>query len=391
LHGPVVQAALPFRPMTDVSLVLGKRTAVLLLLAIQGLVVASLLLTARRNRPANRFLAALLTTLSLSLGPDIIGFAGFYDRWPWLTFAPFDVTLLPGPLFYLFVLALTHGDPPFGWRRHLIAPAVELAYLAICFCLPLAPKQEWAAGGHERFVAPVLSVSGLASLVAYTVVSGRILSRYKRWLADHVSHGDEFRLPWLALYIGVMTLLIVGVVAFTLTSPDGVDRYFHWFWFHLGVAVAGFAMGAAGLRAAEWPYPPMIAVAADPVLPASPPDDLSESARQWERMIRDQGWFRDPQLTLSRLADRLAISEVQLSRGLNQGLGKNFNEFVNGLRVASVQEALRDEGERRDLLPIAFDAGFSSKASFNRAFKAATGETPTAFRARYRVSTSPSD
>ncbi|MDX1385535.1 MAG: helix-turn-helix transcriptional regulator, partial [Thermoanaerobaculia bacterium] len=34
----------------------------------------------------------------------------------------------------------------------------------------------------------------------------------------------------------------------------------------------------------------------------------------------------------------------------------------------------------RNLLALAHDAGFNSKTSFNRVFKAATGKTPSAWR-----------
>src|SRR5687767_1336406 len=109
------------------SLVFGIRTATLLIFALQGLVVAGLLLGARRNHAANRFLAGLIASMAVSLTPDIIGFAGFYDRWPWLTFAPFEIGLITGPLFYLYVDALTRGMASAGWWRHLAPAMVELA------------------------------------------------------------------------------------------------------------------------------------------------------------------------------------------------------------------------------------------------------------------------
>ena len=82
------------------------------------------------------------------------------------------------------------------------------------------------------------------------------------------------------------------------------------------------------------------------------------------------------------MAERLGVSEGYLSRALNQGLGVNFNEFVNRMRVEAVTRAMSDPAESRPVLAIALECGFSSKASFNRAFKAATGATPTELRRR---------
>lgn len=46
------------------------------------------------------------------LTPFTIGFAGAYDAWPWLSFAPFAVPLAVGPLLYGYANALTGGRTP---------------------------------------------------------------------------------------------------------------------------------------------------------------------------------------------------------------------------------------------------------------------------------------
>ena len=82
------------------------------------------------------------------------------------------------------------------------------------------------------------------------------------------------------------------------------------------------------------------------------------------------------------LAARLAVPEYRLRRLINQRLGhRNFNAFINGLRLEQARRQLCDPA-RRDLpvLTIALDSGFQSIGPFNRAFKAATGLTPTEFR-----------
>ena len=57
----------------------------------------------------------------------------------------------------------------------------------------------------------------------------------------------------------------------------------------------------------------------------------------------------------------------------------NFSAFINGLRAEGVAEALRDRPDT-DLLDLAFDMGFASKASFNRAFRARFGMAPSQYR-----------
>ena len=56
-----------------------------------------------------------------------------------------------------------------------------------------------------------------------------------------------------------------------------------------------------------------------------------------------------------------------------------------GHRVEEVQARLRTPGAQAvTLLTIAFESGFASKATFNRAFKGTTGLTPSAWWAANR-------
>jgi AraC-like DNA-binding protein len=92
----------------------------------------------------------------------------------------------------------------------------------------------------------------------------------------------------------------------------------------------------------------------------------------------DARW-REPALTLPRLARCLGTNSGRLSRAINLGLGVNFSTFVNGLRAEAVAEALVARPDA-DLLELAFEMGFASKASFNRAFLARYGLPPSRYR-----------
>ena len=116
---------------------------------------------------------------------------------------------------------------------------------------------------------------------------------------------------------------------------------------------------------------------------AAAPDPAEERlAASLHRLMQEERAYRTEDLTVAGLAARLAVPEYRLRRLINQRLGhRNFNAYVNGLRLDEARGALADPG-KRDLpvLTIALDAGFQSIGPFNRAFKAAAGVTPTEFR-----------
>ncbi len=149
----------------------------------------------------------------------------------------------------------------------------------------------------------------------------------------------------------------------------------------LYVAMAAFALfiGIEGWRHAALPFPAM-PLTPGPLPEPAPARDWRPLGEEWAAQVRREGWALDPDISLHDLARRLGTNSGHLSRALNDGLGVNFSAFIAGLRSAQVA-AMIDAGRRDDLLDLALEAGFNSKASFNRAFRAATGMTPSAYRA----------
>jgi AraC-like DNA-binding protein len=107
-----------------------------------------------------------------------------------------------------------------------------------------------------------------------------------------------------------------------------------------------------------------------------------DEAAAWFEIVRREEYWRNPDLTLPQLAEKMQIAQKQISRFVNDGLGVNFSEAINRLRVDAVANRLRDPTESRDILTIALDCGFNSKASFNRVFKQYTNVTPSVYRER---------
>ena len=97
-------------------------------------------------------------------------------------------------------------------------------------------------------------------------------------------------------------------------------------------------------------------------------------------MEREQA-YRDPDLTLADLAERLDTTPHKLSEVLNSELDQTFYDFVNGYRVEEVRRRLADAKSKPvNVLSLAMDAGFASKSTFNQVFKKRTGQTPSSYR-----------
>ena len=90
--------------------------------------------------------------------------------------------------------------------------------------------------------------------------------------------------------------------------------------------------------------------------------------------------YLNPDLTLRTLANQLGIHANQLSWLLNDGLGKNFNTFINHYRVEEFKASAHlPENSHLTIMSIAYDCGFNSKTVFNTYFKKETGLTPKEF------------
>lgn len=79
----------------------------------------------------------------------------------------------------------------------------------------------------------------------------------------------------------------------------------------------------------------------------------------------------------------MGAPEAEVRRLVNQELGhRHFRSFLNAYRIADARRVLADPSKAdQKMVAIAFDAGFASLASFNRAFKLVEGKPPTEFRA----------
>jgi AraC-like DNA-binding protein len=298
-----------------------------------------------------------------------------------LTFAPFQITLAVGPLFWFYVHALVHGKLPNKARRHLIPAALQLAFLGGSFLLPMPIKDQWADIASFPF-SLIVSIALIAGLTYYSLKCRKLLTEYRAALSGGRSDDHRYASRWLiAALVALSALFLVWTIylLWDLFSPLGYKGLMG---LYLAIALFALYLGIEAWRHAALPFPTLdeLRPVADP-LPAA--KDWKALGESWAAKVREAGWDQDPELSLPLLARRLGTNTGHLSRAINEGLGVNFSTFVNDLRSHRVA-AMIDAGRSDDLLDLALEAGFSSKASFNRAFASALGMPPSSYRKRLK-------
>lgn len=360
---------------------------------------------------SNFFLAAFLVLCALYIAPWMLGFAGWYDNQPYrdiLFYIPFQQLFFIGPLLYFYTQSLL--NPAFRFRRntliHFLPGVLYVAYMAYLWvydCFLYNGYYFYADQSDKDFDA-WYQYLGLASMVYYLILSLRYYNVYKKLIFQYTSYAESILFRWIKHYlIAFLVMLLLPVVfdVIGLMYPE-VKTYTGSWWFFLCFSLITFYIALSG-------YSNSVQTAIPFELPATgeqsvvilndDTDDAPEEiqtefvtakknhfeADTWkekiEKLLVEAKPYENPDLTLSDLAQQLQTNASVISKAINQGFEMNFNDLINHYRVEAVKEMLAQGAQKKStLLGIAYDCGFNSKATFNRAFKKNTGVSPKDYR-----------
>ncbi len=295
------------------------------------------------TRMMGMFLLLALAGLQLFHADYLIRGAGLFYKSLYI-FILFTIA----PVFYLFSKPLLYAHSDFSSRQLLhFLPAIFAVWLPFSWSLPLA----FAVG-----------------------------AAYLLWLARSIfalwAQRSRFRLELIVL-VGVF-LLAVLVLIMGLLLPLVSEQWF----FSLYASAVG---GAFILVSIALNYAPQI------------PQQISEAARETyatstlgqvdcdavlaklQALMEQEAVYKDSQLNLNSLAQRLDLSSHQLSELINTRLGKNFSRYMREYRVQAAQAMLLAEPSV-SVLSIGLSVGFTSQSNFYEAFREIAGITPGKYR-----------
>jgi AraC-like DNA-binding protein len=366
-----------------------------------------LLLGKKRKQQHDRWLLVWLAVISIHI-------VGFYVS----SIHPFHYLLelssacvfLHGPLLWFYYHSLIKKDysvHPFQ-LLHFIPFILHILIIAPSFVLQkLAPL-------HET-TRTILMIAKLLSVVSYMLLLLKAIRVNRKLVKQHFSSMEDKQLDWLFwLLIGFLGISLIGAVS-TFAYISWLLNNNEDLLVNLAASVFVSIIGYYGF----WQGPifthsfieervviqerviieeRIINSASLPEIKEDKPVSKYEKSRldektantlaeQLSMYMNSQKPYLEPELTLSSLAKMLHLSTNDLSQIINRVFNKSFFDFVTTYRIEEVKKALQAGAHKNQtLLSISFECGFNSKASFNRAFKATTGYTPTAYIAALALS-----
>ena len=303
----------------------------------------------------------------------------WFPYWSWV---PLQFSLALGPLIYFYVLKITRPGYKFRWKDLLhFSPLLAEQGLLI---LEIKESMKTGVATYDtrafQQLNPVLQLLAVISVITYLYLSRRLIRGFHWRLKVNIIDRSPYQLRWLRRLLAGLSrvwLLWIPIISIDFFYYHSrLSIHFHYpLYLLLAIMMIWIAAAAFSKMNIGVPLP------AASILKPKPAEDLVQKAKWLRKVMETERFYRDEELSLGSLAEVLEMHPQDLSRIVNVALKKNFSDFINEYRIREVTQKMQNPAyDRITLLGIAFDSGFSSKTTFNRAFREMTGKSPAEYK-----------
>lgn len=362
----------------------------------QGIVLGFIILKSPLfNSTSNKFLASAIFTLSILLLNLVFEIAEAYNSFPFLRFID-DVEwafLLPVFVFFFIVHKV---DSIIKSKKLLLLLFVPFAYSAI---LNITHDLDVVAGLYkipDLGIAAIDTLSQVEFFLAFTFIPALLLYSFrfikysediheKRWLIILWSIVSTLLFSWVIVVL--IAILFQYDVSFIMKIVALFGTFLiHWTTY-VGIFKYKLAIDKAGIHnflnkdfAVSFHNQQIDTI--------STKEETKESItadnlyfQKLELLCKEEHIYTDSTLSREKIAEELGISAGYVSQIVNTITGDNFANYINQYRVEAVKEMISNSDyENYNLLTMGLESGFTSKSTFYKAFKKATGQTPNEYR-----------
>ena len=355
---------------------------------VQAIFFAMVLVLAKPAALPSRLLIAWMLILAVNLLGVSLAVSGFFRSHPNLFGYDTTLVFLHGPMLYLYVITSISEKPKLKWNHllHLLPYLLFTGYLIYLLKIENrdADYSEIRTLLYEpNLILLILEVGIHALFIIYIVASSIALKRFQARLPASYSFTEGIDFKWLQMVMYAL-LFISAIILVSILLSDVLGVFsleFKGLIFYGSLALLPFYLFFHAIhRKVIYPSEEHIATPKYKNSTLSE-NDVRKIQDQLERVMKTEKPFLDGHLSISKLAGMLDIHQKELSQVINERYQTNFFHFINGYRVAEVQDKIENPAYKNfSLLGIAFDSGFNTKSAFSKAFKRVNGITPSAYK-----------
>lgn len=305
---------------------------------------------------------------------------------------------LHGPLFLLYYFSLTKQN--FNFQKndliHFIPFILSYSYFLKGILV--------SSNSNEFIVRNVLLVLKMLSLFIYIIVVLRKLRQHHVNVENIFSNTEEKYLDWFSfLGWGIISILIISLISLSIERFTSISiPQLGGLYSNIALSLFAIMIGYFGFKQEtifsgqdliqlkevkkEKKVEEVMKVEFDTTKYKKSGLEFSKSKdihKELLNLFEREKPFLEPDLTLYSLSKQMNVKPNHLSQVINSLEEVNFFDFVNQYRIKLASDKIKEGlSDSLTMLGIAFECGFNSKASFNRAFKKFTGLTPTEFKNR---------
>lgn len=344
-----------------------------------------------------------------------------------------------GPLFMYFsicidmtaIIYLLHGKQPKLRTSILFVSPVLLVWLIHILLFIPDYGFTFSAKAYNEFITTTPSLITCYALYTVFIIEffyilksvNQQIIRFKEHIDNYCSGTSRSQSHWLiAVVISMVTYYIIDIVNMCISNPTWdsivlwllslivivnsiafiICRNIYW---NISPAFDTDKIPLQRAITAEDPYPeaeiqaqvakvrryyergiPYYAISqiekndeTDTQQPKSDPNSIDNIVNEWTR--RDDKPYLKESITITQVAEQMGLNARLLSNYINNVKGRNFNAWINFLKVQETKVVLLAD-RTLPLSDIAYRMGFADLASMSRIFKQMEGMPPSVYRQR---------
>ena len=329
----------------------------------------------RRKRLTAIFLSSFCIFIALNLLYDILTLNHVYGFY--LKFLDEISLLLAFPCLYFYVLSLTNNNLNFK-KKYLLHLVPALIFLVVW----VFPPDSFLSWNRNAPMSWLYFHLNHIQFLIYIILIFKLLKKHNEVSRELISSIENGQLNWIKELLVFMSIILISWILDNAGLINGNLMA-------IPLLIFSYWLGYQTLHQKDIYYNISGDFKMETVIPEQNRyrnSKLTEANKKAyatkieEFMLKEKPYLNN-ELTLTSMASKLDLKPIHLSQVLNEEFKENFYAFINRYRILESQRLLKDERyQNYSIQAIAFEAGFNSMSTFNKAFKEIVGKSPSTYQ-----------